>query len=755
MDSPFKHRKDLVRGGFLAGMMALSLIGCPAVYAQNEGFPPQQGGGGYGMEGYNDYSYQAQEAYTQGQLSRAIDLYKKALPMAPEISQSAIYNNLAAVYMKRGNFNISKKNPEGALSDFRNADYYIDYGWPEGLERKAIYERNLKVAKENLAIAYHNMRISPSDEKMHLEMGKKLWSEAKFQEAIVEFAQVHEANPKDKESLRAMGTLFNVLSRPDKSKKYLQKLVALEGGAAGSQELSMLANAQNKTGQVQDAVSTLNKALEANPDNSAALNQLETIWRDEVKFNPSNPTAHANLAWVLQKKKRYEEAMQQYNIADYLANRDPNTSFDVKKMIRMNLGSLFQQVRRFDKALEAYNTILQVEPDNRQALYYKATLLRDMGRHDEAMQAYYRLLSANTNDATSEEARRDLLALIMQNRDPERVTSGLKFYAGKFDNNALIQSQVGEAFHKMKDFPDAVIYYQRAIQLNPKLASAYANLGAALQAEGKTDEALDAFKKAQRLDPKNDTVNKYLASIQQTNESQQFQKAMALQDQGKHVEAIPYFVKALSLDPDNPDVMVAYGVSLQNTGKLPDAIAQYKQAIAKSPSNGSYHFYLATAYHQQQLYDKAKAEYEKTLSLEKDNQDVIRQAREALSGIGQTETQSVLTSAVDAYNQKNYTKALTLVNKAIAASPQDATAYYYKALILSDENRPREAVQDYQLAVKYQPDFKDAYYGLGIALDKEKNPTAAKNAFQKFLDLSKNTPDDDFIKYAKQRVAEH
>ena len=62
--------------------------------------------------------------------------------------------------------------------------------------------------------------------------------------------------------------------------------------------------------------------------------------------------------------------------------------------------------------------------------------------------------------------------------DPAKVAAGLRQYADRFNRNATVQAQIGEEFHQRKDLGNAALYYQRAIQLDPKLASAWANLGA-------------------------------------------------------------------------------------------------------------------------------------------------------------------------------------------------------------------------------------------------------------------------------------
>jgi Flp pilus assembly protein TadD len=226
-----------------------------------------------------------------------------------------------------------------------------------------------------------------------------------------------------------------------------------------------------------------------------------------------------------------------------------------------------------------------------------------------------------------------------------------------------------------------------------------------------------------------------------------YQDAVNLQQQGKTDEALTAYQKALVTN-NTPEIRAAYGIALQSSGKFNDAIAQYQQAIAKDPNNADYHYYLGTAWHQQKDLVKAKAEYQKALSLKAG----YKEAKDALASIDQQAASDDLEKAMDAYNGKNYPSALILVNKALVANTQDSMAHYYKGLILDAQKKPTLAVQSYREAVKNKPDFSDAYYALGVALDTTRDPKGARSAFEKFISLSGTSGDDDFVKYAKERV---
>lgn len=700
------------------------------------------------IDEYGRYTEQAQTVFNKGQLSQAIELFEKALSVAPDSSIPVVYNNLAVVYMRRGNyFHDHGRQDESALNDYRKAYFYIETAWPEGQERKQLHETNRKVAKENLGICYRNLNINAADKNKHLEMAKQLRMQGKFPEAIVEYSQAMDLDKKDVIVAKALGDLFTVVNLPEKSKKYYALAAdtassnpTASNGVAGGDLLVQLGNAQYKTGEMDKAVANFDKALTINPNNVSALNMLQKIWENEIKFNPTSVLGHANLGSVYQKQKKYDLAMQQYSAAESFSDRDPKTTFDVKKLLRLNIGTLYQAKKQYELAQKAYETVLQVDPNNLQANFYKATLLEESGNVDGAIQAYNRILSIDPNH---KQAQAKMFALIKQQADP---TAGLKQYAERFASNPTIQEQVAEEFHERKNLPDAVTYYQRAIQLNPKLASAWANLGTVYQSQGKDEDSANAFRKAQELDPSNATFKELAKNANSGLGYKAYQDAVALQQQGKTTEALAAYQKALATS-DTPEIRAAYGIALQSAGRQDDAIAQYQQALSKDANNADYHYYLGTAFHQKKDLAKAKAEYQKVLSFKPG----YSEAKQALTSIDQQTASDDLDKAINAYNGQNYVSALTLVNQALSKNTQDAMAHYYKGLILDGQKKPALAVQSYRDAVKNKPDFSDAYYALGVALDTTKDTKGARTAFEKFLSLS-GSSEDDFVKYARERV---
>src|SRR6478609_3234343 len=151
------------------------------------------------LDQYANFSEAGSRFYRSGQLNNAIEEFEKARLIAPDNYVPVVYNNLAAAYIRRGNYYLNdKKQATVALNDFRKAYYYLEPGWPEGEPRNATHNQNRTIAKTNLFIAYKNMSMGVPTKTEHLEMASGLRVQANhFAEAITEASLAYDMDRKD------------------------------------------------------------------------------------------------------------------------------------------------------------------------------------------------------------------------------------------------------------------------------------------------------------------------------------------------------------------------------------------------------------------------------------------------------------------------------------------------------------------------------------------------------------------------------
>lgn len=119
------------------------------------------------------------------------------------------------------------------------------------------------------------------------------------------------------------------------------------------------------------------------------------------------------------------------------------------------------------------------------------------------------------------------------------------------------------------DFNEAVVSWEKALELNPNLVEAWHNRGSALGRLGNYQQALKSFEQALKIAPQNAQAWNDLAHT--FYQLQQWQEAIASWD------------KAISIVPSNHQFWYNRGCSLERLQQNNEAIASYEKALEIKP----------------------------------------------------------------------------------------------------------------------------------------------------------------------------
>jgi tetratricopeptide (TPR) repeat protein len=188
--------------------------------------------------------------------------------------------------------------------------------------------------------------------------------------------------------------------------------------------------------------------------------------------------------------------------------------------------------------------------------------------------------------------------------------------------------------------------------------------------------------------------------------------------QGEAVEEENDFPDKKITDP-NP-LKIQYAKWMEETGQLAEARLHYSEVITAQPKNIDAHLGMARVDLAQGQIDSAEQGYHRVLKLDRDN-------AYAHSGLGQClSARKDWTSAVTELNLANkslpedktirYQLAVALVHTGNLAAAQvqfaecvgEAAGHYNTALILKDKGNLDEAESQLQLALRKDPQLKDA-----------------------------------------------
>lgn len=151
---------------------------------------------------------------------------------------------------------------------------------------------------------------------------------------------------------------------------------------------------------------------------------------------------------------------------------------------------------------------------------------------------------------------------------------------------------------------EAILYFQKTIEIHPQFTAAHYNLGCMFLYKGQLDAAMEEFHKILQEDPR------YALAW--------FKLGVALAHKGQLQEAIPDLQKALEISPDCVDAHRSLAQVWYQQGHFDDAITQFEQTINLQANNADDYVYLGNAFLQKGKTDEALASFQRALVLKPD-----------------------------------------------------------------------------------------------------------------------------------------
>ena len=224
----------------------------------------------------------------------------------------------------------------------------------------------------------------------------------------------------------------------------------------------------------------------------------EALWRHTVARNPAAVMAWLNLADTLMRAGRYEESMATYRHALTLRPADPTAWND--------LGNLLVIVGRAAEAVPCFERSLELRPETAETHSNLGNALRDLGRSAEAIAHFRRALEISPDYPAAHNNLGIELALA------ERLAEAAMHFEAALrlkPNDAKTRDNLVRALHRQgaalvsgQRWREAVVVFQRAVQLTPEAAPLQGALAVALAQADRLAEAVPVFEAALRLDPR-------------------------------------------------------------------------------------------------------------------------------------------------------------------------------------------------------------------------------------------------------------
>jgi serine/threonine protein kinase len=284
----------------------------------------------------------------------------------------------------------------------------------------------------------------------------------------------------------------------------------------------------------------------------------------------------------------------------------------------------------------------------------------------------------------------------------------------------------GNALHDSEHFEEALVAYERAVQLDPNFADAYDARGDAFSSLNRYQEAMDAFDQAIQLDPIYAHAFEGKGNLHYNLQHYQ--------------EALVAYERALQLDSSSMTAYIGKGDALYYLNRFQEALLAYERAIQLDPTNApAFNGKSWTLWHLKR-YEEALIAAEQAIRLALDHPaDAGPTSSSAYNGKGNALFKlKRYQEAIIAHEQAiqrgfdlvygytgkgqvlwkmgRFDEALLAFDRAIEINPTYAVAYNGRGNVLFDLRRYREALQAYERAIQLNPQMSKAYNNKGTTL---------------------------------------
>ncbi len=432
-----------------------------------------------------------------------------------------------------------------------------------------------------------------------------------------------------------------------------------------------------------DALLTRGGRLLENGDVVAALE----IFTQATEAAAGDQRAWLALAHARERRGDHFEALEAARRAQALDSESP--------LAVLAIGRLLSRIGAVDQALQSFERLRRLAPENHEGWILPALLLRDMGRHAEAIEL---LSAAEGVDATlllrelalllvsegrAEEAAERLAPHVEVAPDhlalpwglalasvPARRAEALPwlrraFEAGRAEGvrDGRIALELGSLQLEAGQVDEAVETLEQAVALEPESAEAHYRLGTALGRAGDQDRAAKALERFQALSAGTDAadwddkrIGTTLNEAQQAASQNRLDEAIGVLDQllnerpdefralilkgkvlfsmGKRSEAALAMASAARLAPGLLEPHYLEGVFRLTLEELPAAEKALRRALAIDDREALAHQMLGVALLKSGRAQEAIPYFERALELDADNPELRLAWAEALASLG-------------------------------------------------------------------------------------------------------------------------
>lgn len=492
----------------------------------------------------------------------------------------------------------------------------------------------------------------------------------------------------------------------------------------------------------EDALIYFNKSLQVVPNNEFILKwaiesnrmlrnykEAERILNDALHYFPESVDVLQQQGWLMYNLKNYEEAIK---IFDKIISIEPN-NFLAKlwKVVSLRFEKQYTEAE-----IEAQNALIDF-PDNTDLLMELAWVYYDQNKYADAINIFNQVLYI---DPDNSKAKLWKITSLRKNRNFDEAKTEIDKVLINEPENVDILNELGWLYYNNNKYEDAVNIFSKVLSIDKKNNDALLWKITSLRQLKKFDLLKKEIEIALEIAPN------HVEILNEVGWFYYFQK-----DYQKSQEI---FKKVLSLDPENEYATKWRIISLRLLRQFDEAKKLLEDSKLRLPNYKELQIQEANINLDIHNYEKAIAIFNEILKLDDKNEEAytgLILANQLAKNISETEkiidealsklpyNSRVLYQTYWFYNEQgNYKKADEYISEAIKVDPNWTILYINRAEVLNKLNKNYDAIQIIQYVLDTYPEDLELHEGVGWYYLSRNQALKARNEFEFILSKQSN-----------------
>jgi tetratricopeptide (TPR) repeat protein len=352
-------------------------------------------------------------------------------------------------------------------------------------------------------------------------------------------------------------------------------------------------------------------------------------------------------------------------------------------------------LERANEALPRISALSEQFKDNADIALWQGHTFEALEKWPEAETAFRRVVELKPDSFAGYVA---LSQLLFKKGRPEEGARVLAEATGKVKDSAEVRRMLGYSELTRNHLPEAIHHFQAALRFDASDAGSLLGLTTAQRKSGDLASAEKSLAKLDKIDPGYAGLT--------------LERGQLLEARGDYSGAANAYRTALEARPHDTDLKLRLGAALVTAGRLEEAEAILPEVLKERPTSAEAEHFVGRLLFARKETAQAVQHFERSIAF-----DALH-------------AEYHLYLAWAYLDQNNLGAALTSINKALERDPNLGDARWILGRIQLRTGAVKDAVQNFQLALKLKPGRVEALANMGDAYDQLRDLSAAIRSYQ-------------------------